>query len=63
MTKKKETPMEGTRFFETLRKVLLASVGAMALATDEAEELISRLVEKRPNSPRGGAETGSRDDG
>ena len=46
MAKKKETPMEGTRFFETLRKVLLASVGAMALATDEAEELINRLVER-----------------
>jgi len=46
MVKKKETPMEGTRFFETLRKVLLASVGAMALATDEAEELINRLVER-----------------
>lgn len=46
MAKKKEAPMEGPRFFETLRKVLLASVGAMALATDEAEELISRLVER-----------------
>ncbi len=46
MVKKKETPMEGARFFETLRKVLLASVGAMALATDEAEELINRLVER-----------------
>jgi len=38
--------MEGTRFFETLRKVLLASVGAMALATDEAEEFIGRLVQR-----------------
>ncbi len=46
MAKRKETPMEGGRFFETLRKVLLASVGAMALATDEAEALISRLVER-----------------
>jgi len=46
MAEKKETAMEGTRFFEILRKLLLASVGAMALATDEAEELISRLVER-----------------
>jgi len=46
MAKKKEAPMEATRFFETLRKVLLASVGAMALATDEGEELINRLVER-----------------
>lgn len=46
MAKKKETPVEGTRFFETLRKVLLAGVGAVALATDEAEELVSRLVER-----------------
>ena len=46
MAKKKETAMEGTRFFEILRKLLLASVGAMALATDEAEEIINRLVER-----------------
>ncbi len=46
MAEKKESPMEGTRLLEPLRKMLLASVGAMALATDEAEELISRLVEK-----------------
>lgn len=46
MAKKKEVPVERTRFFETLRKVLLASVGAMALAADEAEELVSRLVER-----------------
>lgn len=46
MAEKKESPMEGTRLLEPLRKMLLASVGAMALATDEAEELISRLVER-----------------
>ena len=46
MAEKKESPMEGTRLLEPLRKMLLASVGAMALATDETEELISRLVER-----------------
>jgi polyhydroxyalkanoate synthesis regulator phasin len=29
-----------------LRKVLLASIGAVALAQDEAEDLINRLVER-----------------
>lgn len=31
---------------ESLRKVLLASVGAVALAQDEIEELINRLIER-----------------
>jgi poly(hydroxyalkanoate) granule-associated protein len=33
-------------FFEMARKVLLASVGAVALAQDEMEEFIKRLVER-----------------
>ncbi len=38
---------EGTvPLFQLLRKLILAGVGAMALATDEAEELINRLVER-----------------
>lgn len=33
-------------FFEMARKVLLASIGAVALAQDEMEEFIKRLVER-----------------
>lgn len=33
-------------FMESARKVLLAGVGAMALAQDEAEEFVNRLVER-----------------
>jgi polyhydroxyalkanoate synthesis regulator phasin len=32
--------------FELARKMLLASVGAMALAQDEAEDFVNRLVER-----------------
>jgi poly(hydroxyalkanoate) granule-associated protein len=32
--------------FEATRKVLLAGVGAMALAQDEVEEFVTRLVER-----------------
>ena len=41
-------PTDGTRlpFFEISRKVLLAAVGAAALAQDEVEEFINRLVER-----------------
>jgi poly(hydroxyalkanoate) granule-associated protein len=34
------------RFAETMRKVLLAGIGAMALAQDEVAELVARLVER-----------------
>lgn len=45
MAKKKKT--EGpVPLFQLLRKIVLAGVGAMALATDEGEELINRLVER-----------------
>lgn len=33
-------------FFETARKVLLASVGAMALAQEEIEDFVHRLIER-----------------
>jgi len=39
--KKTEQP-----FFHTARKVLLASIGAAALAQDEAEDFINRLIER-----------------
>ena len=32
--------------FQTARKVLLASVGAMALAQDEIEDFVNRLIER-----------------
>ena len=37
---------EPNPFVETTRKVLLAGVGAMALAQDEAEAFVNRLVER-----------------
>jgi poly(hydroxyalkanoate) granule-associated protein len=33
-------------FFEAARKVMLASIGAAALAQDEGEEFINRLIER-----------------
>lgn len=36
----------GGRFAETVRKVLLAGIGAVALAQDEIEEFVGRLVER-----------------
>lgn len=33
-------------FFEATRKVMLASIGAVALAQDEIEEFIGRLIER-----------------
>lgn len=54
MAKKTATPEldevemdeERNRFFETSRKVLLAAIGAVALAQDEAEDFVARLVER-----------------
>jgi polyhydroxyalkanoate synthesis regulator phasin len=51
MARKQEEPVqEGERrvspLLAPLRKVLLASIGAVALAQDEAEDLINRLVER-----------------
>lgn len=37
---------EPNPFVETTRKMLLAGVGAMALAQDEAESFVNRLVER-----------------
>jgi poly(hydroxyalkanoate) granule-associated protein len=33
-------------FFETTRKVLLASIGVVALAQEEIEEFVGRLIER-----------------
>ncbi|MDH7486771.1 MAG: phasin family protein [Anaerolineae bacterium] len=49
MTEKVEEVIEEAErrpLLEPLRKVLLASVGAVALAQDELEELINRLIER-----------------
>ena len=43
---KKEEKEERAPLFEAARKVLLASVGAIALAQDETEDFIRRLVER-----------------
>lgn len=41
-----ETKKERVPFFDSARKVLLASIGAVALAQDEMEEFVNRLVER-----------------
>jgi poly(hydroxyalkanoate) granule-associated protein len=38
--------VERSSLFDAARKVLLAGVGAMALAQDEVEEFVNRLVER-----------------
>lgn len=37
---------ERSPFFDTVRKMTLAAIGAVALAQDEIEEFINRLVER-----------------
>ena len=37
---------EQSPFFDAARRVMLASIGAIALAQDEIEEFINRLVER-----------------
>ncbi len=52
MTKKpvevkvEEAPEERNPLFEMARKVTLASIGAMALAQEEAEDFVNKLVER-----------------
>lgn len=46
VTKAIEEEKDRTPIVEGLRKVLLASVGAVALAQDEAEDFINKLVER-----------------
>jgi poly(hydroxyalkanoate) granule-associated protein len=41
-----ESKEEHSQLVESLRKVLLAGIGAVALAQDEIEDFISRLVER-----------------
>jgi polyhydroxyalkanoate synthesis regulator phasin len=40
------TEEESSRFMEITRKVLLASIGAVALAQEEVEAFVSKLVER-----------------
>jgi polyhydroxyalkanoate synthesis regulator phasin len=51
MARKKEAPMQeeekrASPLLVPLRKVMLASIGAVALAQEEAEDLINKLVER-----------------
>ncbi|RMF51041.1 MAG: poly(hydroxyalkanoate) granule-associated protein [Anaerolineae bacterium] len=48
MPKKKVTPKEEERspLYEAARKVLMAGIGAVALAQDEAENFVNKLVER-----------------
>ncbi len=41
-----EAEEERNRFFQASRKVLLAGIGAVALAQDEIEDFVNRLVER-----------------
>lgn len=41
-----EEEKERSMFFEGARKILLASIGAMALAQDETQNFIDQLVER-----------------
>lgn len=41
-----EEAEERNRFFEVSRRVLLAGIGAVALAQDEIEDFVNRLVER-----------------
>jgi polyhydroxyalkanoate synthesis regulator phasin len=41
-----ETTIEHNRMLETLRKILLATVGGAALAWDEIEDFVGRMVER-----------------
>ena len=53
---KAEEPIEEDLrpLFETARKVLLAGIGAIALAQDEIEEFVTRLVERGEIAERDG---------
>ena len=51
MAKKEDTPMEepieeGKSLTEMARKVMLATIGAVALAQEEAEAFIKKLIER-----------------
>ncbi|HMN14124.1 MAG TPA: phasin family protein [Bellilinea sp.] len=39
-------PTQRLSFYHTARKVLLASIGAVALAQDEIEEFVNRMIER-----------------
>ncbi|MFN2177490.1 MAG: phasin family protein [Anaerolineales bacterium] len=42
-----EIPLENsTPFYNTARRVLLASIGAIALAQDEIEDFVNKLIER-----------------
>lgn len=45
-TKTKETTEERNALLDTARKVLLAGIGAVAIAQEEVEEFVNRLVER-----------------
>ena len=52
--KKSTTEEELKPLFENTRKVILAGIGAVALAQDEIEEFITRLVERGEIAERDG---------
>jgi len=51
---KKSTPEELKPLFENTRKVILAGIGAVALAQDEIEEFVTRLIERGEIAERDG---------
>lgn len=49
-----ETAEKATPLFETVHRVLLAGVGAVALTTDEIQDFVDRLVERGEIAERDG---------
>ena len=49
-----ETTEKATPLFETVHRVLLAGVGAVALTTDEVQDFVDRLVERGEIAERAG---------
>lgn len=49
-----ETTEKATPLFETVHRVLLAGVGAVALTTDEVQDFVDRLVERGEIAERDG---------
>lgn len=49
-----ETSEKATPLFETVHRVLLAGVGAVALTTDEVQDFVDRLVERGEIAERDG---------
>src|SRR5450756_376337 len=48
------TPAQQNQLLDAARKVLLAGIGAVALAQDEVEDFVNKLIERGPVSEKDG---------